>query len=87
MKKPRVLVTRLIPEKGLEIVRKAAEVEVWPDPLPPPYEILVKKAQGMDALLCLLTDKIDADSDLHGHDRTSFAELASQSQHRFRVQL
>jgi glyoxylate reductase len=59
MTKPRIFVTRLIPEKGLEIVRQEAEVEVWQGPLPPPYPILVRKAKGMDALLCLLTDKID----------------------------
>jgi len=60
MTKPRVFVTRLIPENGLEMVRQEADVEVWQDPLPPPYETLSQKAQGMDALLCLLTDKIDA---------------------------
>jgi glyoxylate reductase len=60
MKKPRIFVTRLIPEKGLEMVRQVADVEVWQDPLPPPYETLVRKAKGTDALLCLLTDRIDA---------------------------
>jgi glyoxylate reductase len=59
MKKPRIFVTRLIPEKGLEMVRQEADVEIWPDPLPPPYEMLVQKAKRVDALLCLLTDKID----------------------------
>ncbi len=57
--KPRIFVTRLIPEKGLEMLRQEADVEVWQDPLPPPYETLVRKVNGIDALLCLLTDKID----------------------------
>jgi glyoxylate reductase len=60
MMKPRIFVTRLIPEKGLDLVRQEADVEVWQDSLPPPYETLVEKSKGMDALLCLLTDKIDA---------------------------
>jgi glyoxylate reductase len=60
MRKPRIFVTRLIPEKGLETVRQEAEVEVWPDPFPPPYEALIQKAKGVEALLCLLTDKIDS---------------------------
>jgi glyoxylate reductase len=60
MAKLRVFVTRLIPEKGIEIARREAEVEIWPDPLPPAYEVLVGKAKGKDALLCLLTDRIDA---------------------------
>ena len=60
MEKPRVFVTRLIPEKGLEMVRQECDVEVWRDPLPPPYETLLQRVRGVDALLCLLTDKIDA---------------------------
>ncbi len=59
MTKPRIFVTRIIPEKGLAMVRQEADVEVWQEPLPPPYETLVQKAGGVDALLCLLTDRID----------------------------
>ncbi len=59
MTKPKIFVTRFIPEKGMEMLRRTADVEVWRDPLPPPYSILLKRVRGMDALLCLLTDKID----------------------------
>ena len=59
MSKPRIFVTRRIPEKGLEMIR-AFDIEIWPDPLPPPYETLVQKVKGIDGLLCLLTDPIDA---------------------------
>jgi glyoxylate reductase len=61
MTKPRIFVTRLIPEKGLEIIRQEADVEIWPDALPPPYQTLIQKAKGADALMCLLTDKIDGE--------------------------
>ncbi len=60
MAKPKIFVTRFIPEKGLEMVRQEADVEVWQDPLPPAYETLIQKAKGIDGLLCLLTDTIDA---------------------------
>jgi glyoxylate reductase len=60
IKRPRIFVTRVIPEKGLEMIRQQGEVEVWRTPLPPPYETLVQKVKGMDALLCLLTDRIDS---------------------------
>jgi len=30
MAKPRVFITRLIPEEGLSLIRGACEVEVWP---------------------------------------------------------
>ena len=57
----KVFVTRLIPEAGLALLRKEAEVNVWPGPedeTPSKEEILhgVKKA---DVLLCLLTEEID----------------------------
>jgi glyoxylate reductase len=60
MSNPRVFVTRIISDKGLEILREAAEVEVWPEELPPPYEVLREKVKGLDGLLTLSTDKIDA---------------------------
>jgi glyoxylate reductase len=60
MTKPQVFVARIIPEEGLSMVRGSCQAEVWPDELPPPYEVLLEKARGMDGLLTLLTDKVDA---------------------------
>lgn len=56
---PKIFVTRRIPEKGLAVIQREADIEVWQDPLPPPYETLVQKVRGIDGLLCLLTDRID----------------------------
>jgi glyoxylate reductase len=56
----RVFVTRKLPEEALRIVREAAEMQVWPDELPPPYEVMQTKVAVAEGLLCLLTDKIDA---------------------------
>jgi len=60
VRNPKVFITRRIPEKGLALAREAAEVEVWPDELPPPYETLREKVRDLDGLLCLLTDQVDA---------------------------
>jgi len=63
MTKPRIFVTRQIPEKGLEMVQSLAadyDIEVWQEPLPPAYEVLLQKVQGVAGLYCLLTDRIDA---------------------------
>ena len=63
MPNPRIFITHLIPEIGLEMIRRFSpryDIEVWPDSLPPPHEVLREKAKGLDGLLCLLTDKIDA---------------------------
>ena len=53
-----VFVTRQLPA-SLEQLRKIADVEVWPDRLPPPYEVLLDRAARVDGLLCLLTDRLD----------------------------
>jgi len=58
--KPKVLVTRQIPSVGLEMMREVAEMEVWPQELPPPYETLLERARGKAGLVTLLTDRVDA---------------------------
>ena len=59
MSKPRVFVTREIPERGLNRIRERFEVEVWPEYTPPPRSVILEKAAEVDALVTLLTDKID----------------------------
>jgi lactate dehydrogenase-like 2-hydroxyacid dehydrogenase len=61
MSKPRVFVTRRILERGLELVQDFCEAEVWPDELPPSREQILKHVVSVDGLLCLLTDRIDAE--------------------------
>ena len=61
MSKPRVFVTREIPRKGLEIIHQFCEVDLWQEELPPSRDELLKRVQGVDGLLSLLTDKIDGE--------------------------
>ena len=60
MDRPRVYVTRVIPEDGLALVREATACRVWEGELPPPREVLLREVGEIDGLLCLLTDPIDA---------------------------
>lgn len=56
----RVFVTRVIPAAGLDLVRERVdEVEIWPDELPPPRDVLLASVRGVDGLLSLLTDRVD----------------------------
>jgi glyoxylate reductase len=58
--KPKVFVTRVLPDAGLSRIKEHCDAEVWADPLPPPHALLRQKAAGCDGLVSLLTDKIDA---------------------------
>ncbi len=58
--KPKVFVTRVIPDAGLDVIRAQCDAEVWTDRLPPPYEVIREKVAGCDGLVSLLTDRIDA---------------------------
>ena len=59
MSKPKVFITRRIPEKGLEQIREFCEVDLWPGELPPSRDELFRHVKGVDGLLSLLTDKVD----------------------------
>jgi len=59
--RPKVYVTRKIPEPGLAIVKAAADVSAWErEDVPPPRDVLQREAADADGLLSLLTDSIDA---------------------------
>jgi len=57
--KPRVLVTRIIPDEGLDPVREACDVDLWEEELPPSRDELLRRVDGIDGLLSLLTDTVD----------------------------
>ncbi len=60
MTKPKVFVTRVLAPEALDKIAQATEMEVWPEELPPSYEVLLEKARDAEGLLTLLTDKVDA---------------------------
>jgi lactate dehydrogenase-like 2-hydroxyacid dehydrogenase len=57
--KPKVFVSRIIPDDGLRLVTEACEAEVWQDELPPPRDALLRSVEGCDGALTLLTDRVD----------------------------
>lgn len=61
MRRPRVYITREIPERGLKRIIERFDVEIWPKYDPPPKHVIIEKARGADALVTLLTDRIDAE--------------------------
>ncbi len=58
--RPKVYVSRIIPEAGLNLIREACEAEIWPEVMPPPYEVIAEKVKTVDGLLSTLNDRIDS---------------------------
>ncbi|KAK2816993.1 hypothetical protein Q5P01_025184 [Channa striata] len=61
---PQVYVTRQIPPEGVKILCDSGQVqfELWDsDDVPVPRKKLLEKVKGVDGLLCVLTEKIDAE--------------------------
>jgi len=58
---PKVFVTRKIPEDGLKLLQGQVDLEVWEEDRAIPREVLLEKVKGVDAILSLLTDKIDGE--------------------------
>ncbi len=59
MKKPRVYVTRIIPEAGLSLIREFCDAAIWEEELPPPRDVILEETREADGLVSLLTDRID----------------------------
>jgi len=58
--KPQVLITRVLPEPALEVVRQACEVQLDPLDQPLTPAALRQAVIGKQGVLCLVTDRLDA---------------------------
>jgi len=58
--KPRVLITRVLPESALEVVRQGCEVQLDPLDQPLTPAALRQAVVGKQGVLCLVTDRLDA---------------------------
>lgn len=59
MHKPRVFITRNLPESGIKLLKKYCTVRIYPHDNIIPRSELLRGVKWCEALLCLLTDKID----------------------------
>jgi glyoxylate reductase len=55
----RIFVTRALPFPALDRLRAEHDVDEWPEPGPPPPEALRERAADADALLTMLTERVD----------------------------
>ena len=62
MSRPRVYVTRRLPQPALDIIRPVADFTLWDrEDVPPAREVLLREVTQVDGLLSLLTDRIDGE--------------------------
>lgn len=59
--KPKVYITRHLPEVAWYELHDHVDAEGWNHETPPAYETLLERVQDKEGLICLLTDRIDAD--------------------------
>ena len=60
--KPKVFVTRAMPQSILDLIGAACEVAIWPHDEPAtPREVLLREARDTHGIFALITDRIDAE--------------------------
>ncbi|BCS87782.1 2-hydroxyacid dehydrogenase [Pseudodesulfovibrio sediminis] len=57
----KVYITRQIPQEGIDLLSRVADVDVNPEDAPLPHATLLEKAALYDGIIGLLTDRIDAE--------------------------
>lgn len=60
MGRPKAFITRVLPDKGLRLIKDFCDIDVWPADLPPTRAELLEHVTAVDGLLSLLTDEVDA---------------------------
>ncbi|KAA0001049.1 MAG: D-glycerate dehydrogenase [Thermoplasmata archaeon] len=56
----KIFLTRRLPEEGIKLLEEH-DLEIYEEDYPPSKEEIIAGVKGKDALICLLTDKIDAE--------------------------
>jgi glyoxylate reductase len=57
--RPKVFVSRRIPEDGIRPIKEATDAQIWVDDLPPPRAALLEAIAGCEGVVTLLTDRVD----------------------------
>jgi glyoxylate reductase len=57
--KPRIFISRIIPEKPLKMIEAEAEVHIWEEDSPPPRPKLLDQLALADGAVVMLTERID----------------------------
>ena len=61
MAKPKVFITRALPQAALDLIAGEADMEVWPEEAPPDPDALREKGRGVAGVLTNIMDRVDRD--------------------------
>jgi len=74
--KPKVYVTRHLPEEAWSELIAACDVQSWDEEFPPPYDLIAQQIEDKEGLICLLTDQIDANLMDHAPNLKVISQVA-----------
>lgn len=74
--KPKVYVTRHLPEAARIELAQACDVQIWDEEFPPPYDVITQQIKDKEGLICLLTDQIDANLMDHAPNLKVISQVA-----------
>jgi glyoxylate reductase len=57
--KPKVYITRKIPEQGIKLIAEFCDISIQPGEEPPDEKEIIRNVGNKDAILCLLSDRIN----------------------------
>jgi len=57
--RPRVFVSRRISDEGRDRILAVAQADIWPDDMPPGRDELLRRVEGVDGFLSMVSDRVD----------------------------
>ena len=72
----KVYITRVLPEEVIVPLAKFADIEYWGGDGAPPRSVMLDKVRDIDGLLCLLTEKVDAELVAHSTKLKVVSQMA-----------
>ncbi|MEM2494553.1 MAG: NAD(P)-dependent oxidoreductase, partial [Nitrososphaerota archaeon] len=59
--KPKIFISRKIPDRGLNKIKEYFDIDLWPKYAPPTKKQIIRRIKNVDGMVSLLSDKIDAE--------------------------
>ncbi len=79
--KPKVYITRKVPEPAIGLISRYCDITLHKKEQPPAHGEIIKNIAGKDALLCLLTDRIDKEVIDAGSDLRVISTFSAGFEH------